>query len=319
MAVYTKINKQLLNAFLENYKLGKLLNFEGIQDGVENTNYKLTMSTGSYILTIFEKRIDESDLPFFIQLTKHLFEKNFLCPNPISNKNGIYINKIENKACVINTYLKGKKINFVTENHCQQLGQQLALMHDDTRDFKMSRKNTLSHLCWRDLFEGFRHNQNTKYKKMFEDINTEIDFLEKNWPKDLPSGIIHADAFQDNVFFNNNIFSGIIDFYFACNDYYAYELAICLNAWCFNSQNELDTNKSASLLHSYQKYRKLSEIEKNTFSILLRGAAIRFLLTRLNDIIYHQEEAYVQPKDPMEFFHILRFHQNNSFLSKTCF
>ena len=192
-------------------------------------------------------------------------------------------------------------------------------MHLKTEDFKLSRKNTLSQEYWKNLFEHFRYNNNIEYNKLFKKINIEIDFLDKNWPKDLPSGVIHADAFQDNVFFNNNIFSGIIDFYFACNDYYAYELAICLNAWCFNSQNELDANKSTSFLHSYQKYRKLSEIEKNTFSILLRGAAIRFLLTRLNDIIFHQEEAYVQPKDPMEFFHILHFHQNNSFLSKTCF
>ena len=169
------------------------------------------------------------------------------------------------------------------------------------------------------LFWQFRHNKNTDYKKIFEDINSEIDFLEKIWPQELPSGIIHADVFKDNVFFNNNFFSGIIDFYFACNDYYAYELAICINAWCFNTQDGIDTKKSKTLLQSYQNFRKLSEIEQKAFPILLRGAALRFLLTRLNDIIFHKEEDYVNPKDPMEYFHILNFHQNNNSLYKTMF
>ena len=315
MAVYTKIDNQLIESFLENYELGKLLSFTGIQEGVENTNYKLVMSTGSYIFTIFEKRVDEKDLPFFIQLKTHLVEKNFLCPKPISNKNGIYINQINNKACVINTFLKGEKANFIKENHCQQLGEQVALMHMKTLDFKLSRQNNLSQQHWKKLFGHFRYNQNTEYKELFDNIDIEINFLEKNWPKELPSGIIHADVFQDNVFFNNNVFSGMIDFYFACNDYYSYELAICINAWCFNSQYELNTNKSAALLHSYQNHRKLSKTEQEALPTLLRGAAIRFLLTRLNDFIYHKEEAYVKPKDPMEFFRILHFHQNNNSLS----
>ena len=163
MAVYTKIDKQLLEYFLENYDLGKLLSFEGIKEGVENSNYKLNMSTGSYILTIFEKRVDTNDLPFFIELEKHLIEKNFLCPKPLHNKNGIYINQIKNKACMINTFLKGEKANFITENHCQQLGEQLALMHIYTNNFKLSRENTLNQKNWRNFFENLRYNQNTKY------------------------------------------------------------------------------------------------------------------------------------------------------------
>jgi len=309
----------MLESFLDNYNIGKLLSFEGIQEGVENSNYKLFMSTGLYILTIFEKRVDEKDLPFFIQLKKHLVQKNFLCPKPISNKKGNYINYVKNKACIINTYLKGKKASSITKNHCQQLGQYLAIMHLKTEDFKLSRKNTLSQEYWKNLFEHFRYNNNIEYNKLFKKINIEIDFLDKNWPKDLPSGVIHADAFQDNVFFDNNVFSGIIDFYFACNDFYAYELAICINAWCFNSQYVLDTNKSTALLDSYQKNRKLLEKEQKAFPILLRGAAMRFLLTRFNDLIYHSEEAYVDPKDPMEFFNILQFHQNNNFVSNIGF
>jgi len=319
MAVYTNIDKQLLESFLQNYDLGKLLNFEGIQEGVENSNFKLIMSSGLYILTIFEKRVDEMELPFFIQLKKHLVKKNFLCPKPIVSNKGSYINTIKNKPSVINSFLKGQKLNSITENHCQQLGKQLSYLHIKSNDFKLSRQNNLSQKYWRNLFENFRYNKKTEYNNLFEEINTEIDFLEKNWPKNLPSGIIHADIFQDNVFFNNDIFSGIIDFYFACNDYYAYELAICLNAWCFNSHQEFDTNKSATLLNSYQNQKKLSDKEKQVFPILLRGAAMRFLLTRLNDFFYQQKEAYVNIKDPMEYVHILNFHQKNSSLSKIGF
>ena len=316
MAVYTKINKQLLESFLENYELGKLLSFTGIQEGVENSTYKLITSTGLYILSIFEKRVDVKDLTFFIQLKNHLIAKNFLCRKPISNKKGDYINQIKNKSCLIISFLEGKNTSYITENHCLQLGKQLSSIHKNTSDFKLSRQNALSQKHWRSLFENIKYNQNTEYKNLFELINTELDFLDKNWPKNLPSGIIHSDLFQDNVLFNNNVISGIIDFYFACNDYYAYELGICINAWCFNSHNKFDTKKAVAMLNSYQNYRKLSEKEKKALPALLRGAAMRFLLTRLYDRIYHSEEAFVKPKDPMEYFNILKFHQNNNSLSK---
>ena len=319
MAVYTKINHNLLISFLENYKIGSLIAFEGIQEGVENSNYKLITSSGSYILTIFEKRVEKKDLPFFVELKNHLVRKNFMCPKPINSKVGSYINQIKNKPCLINSFLKGKKISFVNTNHCHQLGKQLALMHIDTYDFKLSRKNSLNQKNWRKLLEKFKYNKNTKYKKLFNEISLELKFLEKNWPRNLDKGVIHADVFQDNVFFKNGIFSGIIDFYFACNDYYAYELAICINAWCFNNKQVIDLNRSLALLNSYQSHRKLSKKEKLALPILLRGAAMRFLLTRLNDRIYHQKEAYVKPKDPMEYFHILKFHQNNNDLNKIGF
>jgi len=315
MAVYTKITKHMLESFLENYDLGKLLSFIGIQEGVENTNYKLIMSTGSYIFTIFEKRVNENELPFFVELKNHLFKKNFLCPKPISNKDGIYINKIKNKPCLITTFLNGKKVKFINELHCQQLGKQIALMHINTSDLKIFRENNLSQNYWAKLFDNFKYNKNNKYKYMFKIVEEEINFLENNWPKKLPSGIIHSDVFHDNVFFDNNFFSGIIDFYFACYDFYSYELAICINAWCFNSQNKLDVSKSLALLHSYQNYRKISKIEQKTFPIVLRGAAMRFLLTRLNDSIFYKKKSYVKIKDPLEYFQILLFHKNNNTLS----
>lgn len=315
MAVYTRIDKNLLVLFLKNYDLGSLISFTAIQEGVENTNYKIITTSGSYILTIFEKRVEEKDLPFFIELKKHLVKKKFLCPQPISNKKNIFINILKNKPCLITSFLKGKKINFIKANHCIQLGKQLAIMHNNTSDFKPSRKNSLSQKKWRKLFNNFQHKKNTNYNNLFNYINTELDFLDNQWPIKLPSGVIHADIFQDNVFFNNDVFSGIIDFYFACNDYFSYELAICINAWCFNKENEFQINNFTAFINSYQKIRKLTLSEKIALPILLRGAAMRFLLTRLNDIIFHSSEAYVEPKDPMEYFHILQFHQNNNFTS----
>ena len=316
MAVYTLIDEDLLNSFLKNYKIGDLINFEGIEEGIENSNYRITTTKGKYILTIFEKRVKEKDLPFFVELKKHFVQKNFKCPEPISNQKGDYIDKIKNKPCIICTFLEGKKIENVTVSHCDQLGTQLALMHIHAYDFKHYRQNTLGCQHWRKLFESFKDNASQKYQKIFYDINKEISFLKKNWVKDMPTGVIHADVFQDNVFFINGIFSGIIDFYFACNDYYAYELAICLNAWCFERNKILNIEKSSTLINSYQKHRKLSKSEKLSLPILLRGAAMRILLTRLHDEIYHPVGAFVQPKDPTEYIKILKFHQNNNDLIK---
>ena len=201
MAVYTKVEKNILEKFLKNYDLGNLLSFEEVQEGVENSNFKIITSKGKYILTIFEKRVNNKDLPFFIGLTQHLHKKNFLCPKPLSNNIGSYINKIKNKSCVINTFIKGTKAISINKNHCKQLGKQLAIMHITTGDFKLNRKNNLSKKQWTMLFKKLKKNNNSKYKDLFNKISFEINYLEKNWPKSLPSGIIHADAFPDNVFF----------------------------------------------------------------------------------------------------------------------
>ena len=316
MAVYTKIEKKTLEALLISFDLGKLIKFEEIQEGVENSNFKLIMTKGNYILTIFEKRVKKKDLPFFIELQIFLNKKNILCPLRLSNKKGIYINKIKGKSCVINKFLYGKQSSNITINNCSQLGKLLALIHLKTRNYKFSRTNTLGHKYWRKLYEKFNKNKKTKYKKIFKYIDKEIDFLEKNWPIKLPSGIIHADAFSDNVFFNKGLFSGIIDFYFSCNDYFAYELAICINAWCFNSKQKLNEKKVSALLNAYKRKRKILKKEKIAMPILLRGAAIRFLLTRLHDRIYHSKKSYVKSKDPMEYFSILNFHKNNNFLQQ---
>ena len=283
---------------------------------MENTNYKVITSQDIFILTIFEKRVKGQELPFFIELQNYLSKKNIRCPSPISNKEGRYINIIKNKPCVVISFLEGKKINNATSYHCLQIGKLAANIHLHTKDFTLSRKNGLHQKHWRKIFNLCLNSQGSRYNKLFKIIDQELQYLDKNWPSNLPTGVIHGDIFQDNVFFTENTISGLIDFYFACNDYYAYELGICINAWCFNTHNKFDTKKAVAMLNSYQNYRKLSEKEKEALPALLRGAAMRFLLTRLYDRIYHSEEAFVKPKDPMEYFNILKFHQNNNSLSK---
>ena len=324
MAVYTSIEKDSLSSLLTNYDIGNLKNFEGIVEGVENTNYKITTSKNMFILTIFEKRVNENELPFFIELQKHLSSKKIRCPEPVADKNDQFINKINDKNCVIMSFLKGKKIKQPTEEHCQQIGLELAKIHQNTKDFSLTRENNLHFSHWQDIFEkckkspyannqisnsGFSHGQIKIYSDLFEPIQKELNYLKKRWPQGLPRGIIHADVFKDNVFFENDKLTGLIDFYFACNDYYAYELAICINDWCFNLAKTFQIKKYNSMLKGYRQFRELSEKEIENMPILLRGAAMRFLLTRLHDQLYLQKDALVKPKDPMDYYYILNTHQ----------
>ena len=311
MAVFTPIDKIALESLLDNYDIGEIIHFEGILEGIDNTNFKILTTKNHYILTIFEKRIQKKDLPFFINLQNHLAKKKFLNPKPIKNKDGEYINKIMDKPCVIMSFLKGSKTTKISTSHCSQVGKQLAILHKLTNDFSLSRQNGLHQKYWISSFEKFKNHKENTYQYLFGSIEKELDFLNHHWPKDLPIGVIHADVFQDNVFFINNVFSGMIDFYFACNDFFAYELAICINAWCFEDNNEINNDKLTTLVDGYQKQRKLTTKEVKALPILLRGATMRILLTRLHDQIYHPKGAFVQPKDPMEFYKILEFHQKN--------
>ena len=313
MAVYTSITKKNLESFLENYDIGTLNNFKGILEGVENTNYKIFTSKDVFILTIFEKRVNSEELPFFIQLQKYLCNKQIKCPKPIADLNNNYINNIEGKNCVIMSFLEGNKAVNVDTRHCYQVAQELAKMHIHTKEFNLTRKNSLNYLSWRNIFNNCKKINLGSYNDLIEPIEKELNYLENKWPSNLPKGVVHADIFQDNVFFKKMELSGIIDFYFACNDYYAYDLAIFINAWCFDDKLTFDTDKYASILKGYEKERHLTNEEKNNLNILLRGAAMRFLLTRLFDQLNHQVEAYVQPKNPLEYLSILKFHQNNYF------
>ena len=309
MAVYTSITKKNLESFLENYDIGTLNNFKGILEGVENTNYKIFTSKDVFILTIFEKRVNSEELPFFIQLQKYLCNKQIKCPKPIADLNNNYVNNIEGKNCVIMSFLEGNKAVNVDTRHCYQVAQELAKMHIHTKEFNLTRKNSLNYLSWRNIFNNCKKINLGSYNDLIDPIEKELNYLENKWPSNLPKGVVHADIFQDNVFFKKMELSGIIDFYFACNDFYAYELAVTLNAWCFEKDGSFNITKAQSILRCYQKEKPLINKEKEHLPILSRGAALRFLLTRLNDLIFHPKNAFVKPKNPEEYLKILRFHQ----------
>jgi len=312
MAVYTPITKEKLSSFLKNYNIGSLENFKGVLEGVENTNFKITTSQNTFILTIFEKRVKEQELPFFIELQNHLSHKNIKCPSPIPNRDGQYINTIEDKPCVLMSFLDGKNINNITSYHCHQIGELTAKIHIHTKDFTATRKNGLHQKDWRNIFSKCQNSKDGRYGELYQIIEQELQYLDKNWPSNLSTGIIHGDLFPDNVFFIDSNVSGLIDFYFSCNDFYAYELAITTNAWCFHKKESFNKENFDSLIKGYQQHVNISNDEKNHFNILLRGAAMRILVTRLYDQLYHTDGAMVVPKDPFEFFNILKWHQNNS-------
>ena len=312
MAVYTHISKDEIVDFLQNYKIKKLEKFAGILEGVENSNYKIITSTEKYILTIFEKRVNSKDLPFFINLKNHLVLKNFYCPKPVVNNFGKSINYIKNKPCVLTSYLEGKKLEDVNNDHCYQVGSSLSLLHQKTQDFHEFRKNSMDYNQWNKIFLKCKKVSNNNFNDLLDLIKNELSYLKKNWPKSLPKGIVHGDLFKDNVFFTNNKISGFIDFYFACNDYYAYDLAITANAWCFEKNKSFNEKKFYKLIEGYQKNKDITKEEINYFQILCRGAAVRILITRLHDELFKSENDYVEPKNPIEFADILKFHQNNN-------
>jgi len=314
MAVYTKYDKRNIEEILSNYSIGKLKSFKGIQEGIENTNYFLLVEEKKYILTIYEKRVNPEDLPFFSELMTGLDNKKYKCPVPIiNNKNKTILNYM-GKNLMIVSFLEGKAKQVLTPNDCRQVGKEVARMHEITKDFKIKRNNNLSVKSWRNLFNTIKDQCTKINKDLPKLIETNLIDVEKNWPKNLPSGIIHADLFSDNIFFQNNKFSGIIDFYFSCNDYYSFEIAICFNALCFDGQkNNLSFNvtKAKNFIDGYSVIRKLSDKEKESIKVLSQGAALRFLLTRVFDALNTVEGAIVKVKDPLEYLKRLEFHKNS--------
>jgi len=304
MAVYTKLDKKDIEEILLNYSIGELKSFKGIQEGIENTNYYLLVEEKKYILTIYEKRVNSEDLPFFSELMTGLNIKNYKCPIPIiSNKNTTILN-YKSKKLMIVSFLEGKAKQVLTPNDCKQVGIEVARMHEITKDFKIKRKNNLSIKSWRNLFNSIKDECTEINKDLPNLIETNLIDVEKNWPKNLPKGIIHADLFSDNIFFQNEKFSGIIDFYFSCNDFYSFEIAICFNALCFDGEkNNLSFNvtKAKNFIDGYSKIRKLSEEEKESIKVLSQGAALRFLLTRVFDALNTVDGAIVKVKDPIEY------------------
>jgi len=311
MAVYTKINKLELEKFLINYNIGSLISYEGIIEGIENTNYKIITEKGTYILTILEKRVNPKDLPFFINLQKHLSKNKFKCPIPIEDKHKNTINLLNDRHSIIISFLEGHQIESPEPIHCYEVGKMLSNMQKITQNLDLFRKNNLSIKKWKQIFSKCIEINNHEFLHLINPIKEELIYLEKNWPKSLPSGIIHCDIFRDNVFFQNNQFSGLIDFYFSCSDFYAYNLAITTNAWCFNADRKFIRKNFELLLNGYETFSSLILEEKKYYNILLRGAAMRILITRLHDQLFHPDGALVVPKDPIEYFEILKWHQEN--------
>jgi len=309
MAVYTDVTAEELADFLKPYGIGELLSYKGIAEGVENSNYLVHTSGGSYILTLYEKRVAKNDLPFFLGLMGHLASHNITCPQPVVNKDGQALGILAGRPAAIITFLEGMWPRRPNVTHCAGVGAALAKMHLAGADFKMSRPNALSVKGWRPLFDQAADRANDVHHGLRVLLGAELDHLEKHWPHDLPKGVIHADLFPDNVFFLGDKLSGLIDFYFACNDMLAYDVAICLNAWCFESDHSFNVTKARAFLNAYTRERKLTAAEKDALPLLARGAAMRFLLTRLVDWLNVPPGALVKPKDPLEYVRKLRFHQ----------
>ena len=309
MAVYTEVSDEELIDFVGAYDIGDVVSFKGIAEGVENSNYLLQTTTGAYILTLYEKRVRESDLPYFIGFMEHLAAQGIDCPTPLHGRDGAALRKLCGRPAAIITFLEGMWPRRILPHHCAGLGAALAELHVAGASFDMQRKNDLSVTDWRPLYESCANRAHEVSKSLPGIVGPEIDFLEANWPTGLPSGVCHADLFPDNVFFLGDKLSGMIDFYFACNDFFAYDLGICLNAWCFERDGSFNVTKAQLMLSNYRKVRDFSDAELQALPLLARGSAIRFLLTRLYDWLNHPEGALVKPKDPLEYLAILQFHQ----------
>ncbi|WP_120497743.1 homoserine kinase [Kiloniella sp. EL199] len=310
MAVYTEVPDDEVENFLTEYDLGSVLSLKGIAEGVENSNYILHTTKGHYILTLYEKRVEKADLPFFLGYMQHLADKGISCPVPIAGKDGNNLRELCGRPAAITAFLDGMWPRRIQPFHCRALGKTIAEMHLAGQDFPLSRPNALSVQGWKEVLDACGDKSEQVKTGLTGVLNKEYEYLEKHWPRDLPQGVIHADMFQDNVFFIHEKLSGVIDFYFACNDLLAYELAICLNAWCFELDSSFNITKAQLMLRTYQDVRPLSEDELHALPLLARGASLRFLLTRLYDWINHPEGAFVKPKDPIEYLNKLKFHQS---------
>ncbi|HET9715590.1 MAG TPA: homoserine kinase [Pseudolabrys sp.] len=310
MAVYTDVAADELARFIANYDIGELLSYKGIAEGVENSNFLLHTGAGNFILTLYEKRVAEDDLPFFLGLMEHLASRGITCPQPVKNKQGGVLGRLAGRPAAVVTFLDGLWIRRPNPTHCAAVGDVLARLHLAGSGFKLKRANALSLRSWRSLYNQAKLRGDDVRDGLCAEIARELDVLEKIWPRDLPQGVIHADLFPDNVFFLGDKLSGVIDFYFACIDTLAYDIAVCLNAWCFEADHSYNVTKGRSLLNAYGKIRALSLSERKALPILARGAAMRFLLTRLIDWLAVPDGALVRPKDPLEYFRKLRFHQS---------
>ena len=316
MAVYTKISTEEANEFLSNYHVGTLSSPIEIAEGVENSNYLLTAEGAKLILTLFEQRVAEEDLPFFLNLMDHLVVKGVPTAAPLKQNNGVLFSVLAQRPAALVEFLEGKARTTFKPLHCGAGGKVLAKLHHATNDFPLTRGNDLSIAGWRTLLNKCGADIGKYDASLLPFLTEELNWLEEHWPENdtLPRGIIHADFFPDNVFFTQDDITGVIDFYFACTDFYSYDLAITINAWCFDSDNTFLKDHAKAMVEGYNKVCPLTADEIEALPVLMRGASLRFLLTRLHDWLYQQEDALVTVKDPLEYIEKLRFHQQNNIL-----
>ncbi|HEY3636751.1 MAG TPA: homoserine kinase [Rhizomicrobium sp.] len=308
MAVYTELAFDDLGGMLAGYDVGTPKSFKGIAEGVENSNFLLQTERGTFILTLYEKRVRAEDLPFFLDLLEHLAHRGISCPLPVRSRSGTLWTALKDRPAALLTFLDGVSLSRPRAGHCAAAGAALAALHAAGSDFAPRRPNSLSLTGWRQLAKTVLPRADTIEPGLAELISSNLEALEDGWPKNLPAGVIHADLFPDNVLFTGSRVSGLIDFYFACDDFYAYDLAVMLNAWCFDSDGRFSRAKSQSLISAYCRHRMLSPHELDALPVLARGAALRFLLTRSQDWLDRDPRVLVRPKDPREFAARLRFH-----------
>jgi homoserine kinase type II len=309
MAVYTDITEADLGAFLKNYAIGELLSYKGIAEGVENSNYLLHAGSGSFILTLYEKRVERGDLPFFLGLMQHLAANGIDCPVPVHQNGGDMIGELAGRPAALVTFLEGMWMRRPTVQHCRQVGEALARLHLAGGDYAAIRRNALGLDGWRPLWNLSRKRADEVEAGLVAEVEADLDRLEAGWPAGLPTGVIHADLFPDNVFFLGGRLSGLIDFYFACTDLLAYDVAVCLNAWCFERDHSFNLTKGAALLGGYVDVRPLEPAEISALPILAHGSSMRFMLTRLHDWLTVPDGSFVRKKDPLEYVRRMRFHR----------
>jgi homoserine kinase type II len=308
MAVYTEVTDEALAAFLTDYDIGTVVAFRGIAEGVENSNFSLRTTSGDFILTLYEKRVDPAELPWFLGLMEHLAKRGVVCPLPVQGRDGAVLRHLCGRHAAITTFLPGVWPRRVRPEHCGPLGSALAALHLAGRDYAPTRRNALGPDGWRPLLQRTGARADEVQAGLADELRQALDGILDAWPRRLPTGHIHADLFPDNVFFLDGKLSGLIDFYFAATDILAYDVAVCLNAWCFEPDFSFNVTKARAMLRTYDAARPFSNAERASLPVLCQGAAIRFLLTRLYDWLHTPPGALVTPKNPLEFLRRLRFH-----------
>ncbi len=312
MAVYTKINKKDISYINKKFDIEKILEFKGIKQGIENTNYLLRSKSKKFILTIFEKRVSKKEIPFFMKLMDELNISEINCPKPQKKKDGGYLLNLKSKTACIVSFLEGKDKKILNLQNCYDVGKMIAKMHLSTKKINLTRKNSMGIRYLNPLLKSIRF-KSKKFTNLEKFLKMNFKDIKVKWPKNLPNGIIHGDLFIDNIFFKNNRLSGVIDFYFAANDYFMYEIAICVNALCFDKKKSkflMNKKKVKNLIKGYEKIRKISNVEKKSLNILCRGAAMRYFMTRLYDYSNTPKSALIKIKDPREYYQKLIIHNN---------